>query len=77
MDKINYNQHDWNKGEVIKEENLDNMENGIKQATDKINEIIDTEQEKQWAEKELNILQKQYDQQTADLIDMDIRVLTL
>ena len=53
------------------------MENGIKQATDKINEIIDTEQEKQWAEKELNILQKQYDQQTADLIDMDIRVLTL
>lgn len=47
MDKINYNQHDWNKGEVIKEENLDNMENGIKQPTDKINEIIDTEQEKQ------------------------------
>ena len=45
MDKINYNQHDWNKGEVIKEENLDNMENGIKQATDKINEIIDTEQD--------------------------------
>lgn len=41
MYKINYNQHDWNKGEVIKEENLDNMENGIKQATDKINEIID------------------------------------
>lgn len=45
MDKINYNQHDWNKGEVIKENNLDNMENGIKQATDKINEIIDTEQD--------------------------------
>lgn len=35
------------------------------------------EQENQQAEKELNVLQEQHDQQTADLLDMDMRVLIL
>lgn len=35
------------------------------------------EQESQQAEKELNTLQEQHDQQTADLLDMDMRVLML
>ena len=35
------------------------------------------EQENQQAEKELNTLQEQCDQQTADLLDMDMRVLML
>lgn len=35
------------------------------------------EQENQQAEKELNTLQEQHDQQTADLLDMDMRVLIL
>ena len=35
------------------------------------------EQKNQQAEKELNTLQEQHDQQTADLLDMDMRVLML
>lgn len=35
------------------------------------------EQKNQQAEKELNVLQEQHDQQTADLLDMDMRVLIL
>lgn len=38
MEKIVYNKHDWQNLELITEELMDNMEDGISQATDKINE---------------------------------------
>lgn len=41
MNKITYNKHDWTSKEYITEALLDNIENGINNATTTVNGLID------------------------------------